>query len=63
MSLPLSLARAALRFVPSSARARMEEEGVSLDELQQLVADVRNIGPLKLVEVEDGADRVEVFLE
>ena len=60
VNLPLSLARVALKFIPEHARGRMEAQGIDIDALLNEVTETK-IG--KLVEVQDGDEHVEVWIE
>lgn len=60
VNLPLSLAKLAVRFIPREAKLKMEEKGVDLDRILGELTEVK-IG--KLVEVADGENRVEVWIE
>ena len=60
VNLPLSLAKFAMRFIPQEAKAKMEEKGVNLDQILGELTEVK-IG--KLVEVVDGDNRGEVWIE
>ena len=60
VNLPLSLARVALKFVPQQARGQMEAQGIDLDAILNEVTETK-IG--KLVEVQDGDEHVEVWIE
>ena len=60
VNLPLSLARVALKFIPQQARGQMEAQGIDIDALLSAVTETK-IG--KLVEVQDGDEHVEVWIE
>ena len=60
VNLPLSLARVALKFIPQQARGQMEEQGIDIDAILNEVTETK-IG--KLVEVQDGDEHVEVWIE
>ena len=60
VNLPLSLARVALKFIPQQARGRIEEQGIDIDAILNEVTETK-IG--KLVEVQDGDEHVEVWIE
>ena len=61
VNVPLALARIALKAIPNSARQQMNAQGVDIDQLLNGV--MSNLRPGKLVEVQDGSNRVEVFIE
>lgn len=63
VTVPLALARLALKFIPHSALEQMEEQGISAQDLSELVAAVEKAGPFKIVDVQDGSEKVEVFIE
>ena len=60
VNLPLSLARVALKFIPQHARVHMEEHEIDIEELLSTITETK-IG--KLVEVQDGDEHVEVWIE
>ncbi len=61
VNVPLALARIALQAIPNSARQQMNAQGVDINQLLNGV--MNNLRPGKLVEVQDGNNRVEVFIE
>lgn len=61
VNVPLALARIALKAIPNSARQQINAQGVDIDQLLSGIVD--NLRPGKLVEVQDGDDRVEVYIE
>ncbi len=61
VNVPLALARIAMRAIPNSARQQINAQGLDIDQLLNGVVD--NLKPGKLVEVQDGSDHVEIFLE
>ena len=61
--LPLGLARLALKFIPRAALKEMEEEGIDVHDIEELVADLAGTGPFRIVDVQDDDTKVEVFLE
>jgi hypothetical protein len=63
IAVPLSLARVALKLLPESAREQMGAQGLDPSDLGRLVSQVEKAGPLRILDVEDGDDRVEVFVE
>ncbi len=61
VNIPLSLAKLAMKFIPNDAKMKMEEKEIDLDEI---IREIQYGAPAgKIVEVEDGEDRVEVFIE
>ena len=60
VNLPLSLARVAMKFIPQQAKDKMEAQGIDMDVLLHEVTETK-IG--KLVEVQDGDEYVEVWIE
>ena len=60
INVPLALARTVLRAIPGSARQQMNAQGVDIEQLLNEISTMK-IG--KLVEVEDGSNRVEVVIE
>jgi hypothetical protein len=61
VNVPLALARIAVKAIPNSARQQINAQGLDIDQLLAGVVD--NLKPGKLVEVQDGGDHVEIFLE
>jgi hypothetical protein len=61
VNVPLALARVAMRAIPNSARQQINAQGLDIDQLLNGVVD--NLKPGKLVEVQDGSDHVEIYLE
>ena len=60
VNLPLSLARVAMKFIPQQAKDKMEAQGIDMDVLLHEVTETK-IG--KLVEVQEGDEYVEVWIE
>ncbi|KPJ54302.1 hypothetical protein AMJ39_00710 [candidate division TA06 bacterium DG_24] len=60
VNIPITLAKLAARFIPDDAKAKMGEKDIDVDEL---VAHIENGAQGKIVEVDDGEDRVEVTIE
>jgi hypothetical protein len=63
VTVPLSLARLALRFIPRTAIEALEDEGISADDLGELIASVEKAGPMRIVDVQADNAKVEVFVE
>ncbi len=61
ITLPLSLARVALKFVPAEAKKELEEQGVDIEDLLSSVSNELQEG--KLVDIKDGDDSVEIYIE
>lgn len=61
INVPLALARIAMRAIPNAARQQINAQGLDIDQLLSGVVD--NLKPGKLVDVQDGSDHVEIFLE
>lgn len=61
VNLPLSLARVALKFVPADAKRELEEQGVDIEDLLSSVSNELQEG--KLVDIKDGDDSVEIYVE
>ncbi len=60
VNIPFGLIKLATHFVPESARAKMKEKEIDLDQIVQMI-DTGAEG--KLVDVEEEGERVEIFLE
>ena len=60
VDLPVSLMKIAMKFVPEDSKRRMEEEGIHLD---QVLKQVQAGSGGKLVEVTDGDQQVEIYVE
>lgn len=61
VNLPLSLAKFALKFIPTEAKLSMEEKNIDLDAIIQEIMNGTANG--KIVQVEEDDQRVEVVLE
>lgn len=61
VNIPLSLAKLAMKFIPSDAKATLDQQEIDLAAILKEIQDSPSAG--KIVEVEDGDSRVEVFLE
>ncbi|MEC9488661.1 MAG: hypothetical protein UMV23_04175 [Halanaerobium sp.] len=61
INVPISLAKVALRFIPNNVKNTLNEKKLDLDDI---LAEIESgMGDRKIVEVEDGDDRVEIFIE
>jgi hypothetical protein len=62
VNVPLSIAKWALKFIPKSAKATIDEHEIDLDEL---ISQIQSGAEGKLLEVndEEAGDRVEVYVE
>lgn len=60
VNIPLGLIKLATHFVPESARTKMKEKEIDLDQIIQMIATGAEG---KLVDVEEEGERVEIFLE
>ncbi len=63
IAVPLALARVALKFLPRSALRRAERAGVSAEDIQQLVSSAAGCAPCRILDVEDGNEKVEIYIE
>lgn len=61
VNLPLSLARLAMKLIPNDAKVKLEEQEIDLNAIINEIQYGASAG--KIVEVEDGADRVEIYIE
>lgn len=61
ISIPMLLAKTALKIMPKKAKAQMEEENVNLDEILSRINDESTTG--KIVDINDGGDHVSISLE
>lgn len=61
VNVPLSLAKIAMKFIPEDARAHMADQKIDLDEIIREIQSGTSAG--KIVEVEDGDERVEVYID
>jgi len=61
VNIPLHLAKWAMKFIPESAKAKIGEKDIDIDEIAELIEE--GVGG-KLVEVEDEkkGERVEIFI-
>ena len=59
--IPLSLARAARKFIPRSAQASLENYDIKLDDLLSSLDGFEEGGTL--VEIRDGEDKVRIAVE
>lgn len=59
VNLPLSLARMGLALLPDQAMVQINRKGIDLDQL--LDEDLLAVG--KIVDIEEGGNKVEVFVE
>ena len=60
VKIPLTLLKIAKRFIPRDAKAKINDSDIDLDEIFEAIQEGA-VG--KLVEVEDGEDRVYVYVE
>jgi len=51
------------RFIPQEARERMKEHGIDPENLRAALAELSKVGKTQLVDVHDGDDHVEVWLD
>ncbi len=63
VTVPIALGRLALKFIPRSAMEQLEDEGLSVDDIDELVRSIEQVGPMRFVEIQDGDTRVEVGIE
>ena len=63
IAVPLALARVVLKFIPDSAMRRMERAGISVEDIQQLVGNVEGCAPYRILDVEDGNEKIEISIE
>ena len=61
ISIPMLLAKTALKIMPKKAKAQMEEENVNLDEILSKINDESTTG--KIVDINDDGDHVSISLE
>lgn len=60
VNLPISLAKIALKFIPTEAKETMEQKNIDID---AIIHDIMNGAPAgKIVEVNDEDDRVEIVI-
>lgn len=60
LTIPLGLAKVVAKFIPSKAKAKLQEEGVDIDSLLSQIAS-ENIG--KIVDVESEEEYAEISIE
>lgn len=61
VNVPLSLAKVAMKFIPDDAKNQMADKNIDLD---AIIREIQCGVPAgKIVEVEDGEDRVEIFID
>ena len=63
VAIPLVLARLAVNFLPASAIEAMEREGITVDELKQLIANVEGTAPIEIVDIEADDAKVKISIE
>jgi hypothetical protein len=63
VTVPLGLAKLALKFIPRTALEALEDEGISPDDLNELVSSIEKAGPMQIVDVQADEAKVEVFIE
>ncbi len=77
VNLPLGLMKILMKFgakfsgkIPQSVQEKLQEKGVNIDfdsitseQLEEIFSSLNEEGPLKLVEVDDENERVEVYFE
>lgn len=61
ISIPMLLAKTALKIMPKKAKEQMEEQNVDLDEMLSAINDESTKG--KIVDINDGGDHVSISLE
>lgn len=62
INLPLKLVSALKGLIPEKKLAKLEEKGIDLSALDERMKDAGD-GPIKLVDIEDDDDKVEIFIE
>ncbi len=60
INIPLSLLRFGMKFIPPHARKQMAEKGVNPEDI---LREIESGAVGKLVEVEQGSDQVEIWVE
>lgn len=61
ISIPLGLAKSLIKFIPKSAKNKLKEEDINLEEL---VSSIENAeGPRDIVNIKDGGDEIVIRLE
>jgi len=63
VTVPLALAKLAVKFIPRSALESLEEEGIKLEDIEQIISSIESAGPMRIVDVEADDAKVEVFIE
>ena len=61
ISIPMLLAKTALKIMPKKAKVQMEEQNVNLDEILSAINDESTKG--KIVDINDNGDHVSISLE
>ena len=61
ISIPMLLAKTALKIMPKKAKEQMEEQNVNLDEILSAINDETTKG--KIVDINDDGDHVSISLE
>lgn len=61
VNLPISLAKIALKFIPTEAKHSMEEKNIDIDAILQEIMSGTTAG--KIVEVDDEDSRVEIIID
>lgn len=60
VNLPISLAKIALKFIPTEAKQTMEQQNIDID---AIIQEIMNGAPAgKIVEVNDDGNRVEIVI-
>ncbi len=61
VNIPLSLAKLAMKLIPSEAKSRINEHNIDLD---MIISEIKQGAPGgKIVDIEDGETRVEVYVD
>lgn len=63
VTVPLGLAKLALKFIPRTALEAMEDEGISAEDIGELIGSIEKAGPMQIVDVQADETKVEVFIE
>jgi len=63
VTVPLALAKLAVKFIPRSAVEQLNEQGIKVEDLEQIIAGVENAGSFRIVDVEQDNQKIEVFVE
>lgn len=61
ISVPIALAKSLLKFIPKSAKNKLEENDINIREVMDSVESLD--GPSTLVDVNDNEDHVQIRLE